>query len=84
MRVDPLEYELNDGLGVLQFHGAPDGHPSFGFGNLKKIVESKPKVNELALDVRQEPAIVHILGIKKVDRWGLGTMHTLDQDPIEV
>lgn len=29
-------------------------------------------------------AIVHVLGTKEMDYEGLGSMHILDQDPVEV
>lgn len=61
--LNPLEDELYDDLGVLQFHGALYDHPPFGLGNyMKETVEYGLCVDELAIDICGEPTIVHVLG----------------------
>lgn len=79
----PLQDQLYNHVDVLQFYGVLGGHPPFGLGTLKETAESRPKVDEFALDVCQEPAI-HVLGHREGDCRGPRTMHILDHDPIEV
>ena len=80
----PFQDELYDGLGVLQIHWNPYGYPPFGLGNLKGIAKFGLHVDELVLYVYWEHVVVHVIGRRWGNHWGLGTMHTLDQDPVEV
>lgn len=71
-------------MGVLRIHGAPYGYPPFGSGNLKGMAKSGLQVDELVLYVYWELVVVHVIGHREGNHWGLGTMHTLDQYPVEV
>ena len=81
---DPLEEELYDRVGRLPLHGAPYDYPPEGKGSLQETAEAGTEVNELALDVRGEPVVVHPLGRGERHSGGPGTVDALDEDPVEV